>query len=168
MIKARHYNSYMGARGKESQNDGDETKSYKSDCETLARPISTTGKAKQARRIGPSGSSTFSQEVRKKIFANYWSIGDKRGQRLFILRHVERHLAKKKRVGIDKKNVNFKYYLYTGDSRLQVYRHFFRNTLYVGRDFILGTIDIHSATGTLKPTKQGTHSNHRKTDETLL
>ena len=47
MIKARHYNSDVGARGKETQNDGDET--CKSDCETLARPISTTGKAKQAR-----------------------------------------------------------------------------------------------------------------------
>ena len=47
MIKARHYNSDVGARGKETQNDGDET--CKSDCETLARPISTTGKAKQDR-----------------------------------------------------------------------------------------------------------------------
>ena len=47
MIKARHYINDVGARGKETRSDGDET--YKSDCETLARPISTTGKAKQAR-----------------------------------------------------------------------------------------------------------------------
>ena len=52
-------------------------------------------------------------------------------QRLFTLKYV----AKKKRVGSDKKNVTFKYYLYTGDSRLQECRHFFPNTLYVGRDF---------------------------------
>ena len=115
-----------------------------------------------------SCSSTFSHEVREKIFTNYWSIGDKREQRLFILKHVERHLANRKRVGSDKRNVTFKYYLYTGDSRLQVCRHFFLNTLDVGRDFIYGTMDMHSATGTLKPTKQGAHSNHVNTDETLL
>ena len=138
--------------------------------------ISTTGKAKPARRMGPccghsctyKCSSTFSHEVREKIFTNYWSNGDKREQRLFILKHVERHLAKRKRVGSDNRNVTFKYYLYTGDSRLQVCRHFFLNTLDVGRDFIYGTMDMHSATGTLKPTKQGAHSNHVKTDETLL
>ena len=53
-------------------------------------------------------SSTFSQKVREKIFANYGSIGDKREQKLFILKHVERHLAKRKRVGSDMKNVTFK------------------------------------------------------------
>ena len=47
MIKARHFNSDVDARGKEPKNDGDET--FRSDCETLARPMSTTGKAKQAR-----------------------------------------------------------------------------------------------------------------------
>ena len=47
MIKAPHYNSDVDAGGKETQNDADET--CKRDCETLARPISTTGKAKQAR-----------------------------------------------------------------------------------------------------------------------
>ena len=29
-------------------------------------------------------------------------------------------------------------------------------------------MDMHSATGTLKPTKQGAHGNHVKTNETLL
>ena len=47
MIKALHYNSDVGARGKETQNDGDET--CKRDCKTLARHISTTGKTKEAR-----------------------------------------------------------------------------------------------------------------------
>ena len=47
MIKARHYNSDVDAGGKETQNNADET--CKSDCKTLARPISTTGKAEQAR-----------------------------------------------------------------------------------------------------------------------
>ena len=68
MIKARH-NSDVGARGKEIQNDGDKT--YNSNWETLARPISTTGKAKKARRMGPcsgqSCSSTFSQEVKRSL-----------------------------------------------------------------------------------------------------
>ena len=45
---------------------------------------------------------------------------------------------------------------------IHVYKYI--DTLYVGRDFILGAIDMHSATGTLKPTKQGMHSNHMTTE----
>ena len=61
--------------------------------------------------------------------------------------------------------MTFKYSI-TFTQGIHVYEYI--DTLCVGRDFILGTIDTHSATGTLKPTKQGTHSNHVTTDENTI
>ena len=62
-------------------------------------------------------------EVRAKIFANYWTVRDKGEQRhrLFILKHVECHFAKRLQVGSYKKNVTFKCYLYTGDDKNYTY-----------------------------------------------
>ncbi|GFO41700.1 DNA repair protein rhp54 [Plakobranchus ocellatus] len=95
-----------------------------------------------------------------KLEKGYWSYGDKREQRHFILKHVERCLAIRKRVGSNRRMITMKYYFYSKDSPVQVCRHFFMNTFSISKDFICGTLNQHSD-GVL-------YDKHKKVKETVV
>ncbi|GFN76019.1 hypothetical protein PoB_000252500 [Plakobranchus ocellatus] len=101
------------------------------------------------------------------MFKGYWSHGDKREQRRFILKHVERCLAIRKRVGSNRRIITMNIFFYSKDSRVQVCRHFLMNTLSVSKDFIYGALKQHS-NGVLTPPKQGRHDKHKKVKETVV
>ncbi|GFO49879.1 hypothetical protein PoB_007638400 [Plakobranchus ocellatus] len=106
-------------------------------------------------------------KLEKGLFKGYRSHGDKREQRHFILKHVERCLAIRKRVGSNRRMITMKYYFYSKDSQVQVCRHFFMNTLSISKDFIYGTPYQHSD-GVLTSSKQGRHDKHKKVKETVV
>ena len=140
--------------------------------------ISSRGKQIKGRSIKPccpltcplKCSTKFDERDRKEIFEDYWALGDKREQQHFIVRHVEERTVTRKRVGSEKRNTTCHYFLNKkeSNSREQVCRTFFLNTMDIGRDFVYNTIRKVSGTGTLKGSLQGKHGCQPKINESLI
>ncbi|GFO11068.1 DNA repair protein rhp54 [Plakobranchus ocellatus] len=141
------------------------------------RYISEKGKEFLARKLkSPCPSScprkctaTFSDIERKDMFDRFWALGNKKDQNCFIASTVEKCAIK--RATCDKRinrQCSFKYFFWKGDSKIQVCRLFFLNTLDLKKDYVMGTVRRKDEYGILQDGQTGKHGNRKKWSGTTI
>ena len=138
--------------------------------------ISQTGKVRAARKIGSTCSdkcrlkcfTKFSESQRENIFSDYWASGEKRDQKHFVLSHIEKAPVKRQTLQAKtKRSGSFKYFFYSENSRVQVCRLFFLNTVSIKQDFIYETFNQQVQPGVIRPSKSGKTNNKKLPDVVL-
>ena len=133
--------------------------------------VSETGKSFKARVLAPPCGSAcprkctalISDEERRSVFQQYWKIGNKKDQRQFICKNVEKTSIQRTHYGKDtKRQVTYHYFLIKDGKKRQVCQTFFLNTLGIKKDFVYGSVNMQSDEGILKGSLSGKHGKQKK------
>lgn len=129
---------------------------------------SEKGKEFSARRIRSPCSvscprkctTSFIETDRTAMFDRFWAMGNKKDQSTFVSTAVE--ISAIKRASTEKKmnrDSSFKYFFWKGETKTQVCRKFFLNTLDLKKDYVMGTVRRKDEFGMLRDVQSGKHEN---------
>ena len=106
--------------------------------------------------------------AKRKYFQWLLGIGEKRDQKHFVLSHIEKAPVKRQTLQAKtKRSGSFKYFFYSENSRVQVCRLFFLNTVSIKQDFIYETFNQQVQPGVIRPSKSGKTNNKKLPDVVL-
>lgn len=112
-------------------------------------------------------STKIHEDCRKKIFANYWGLGDITLQRNFINSSTKAIVPAFRFSGKEKpRGYNNAYYFDVDNEKIRVCKKFFMNTLDIN-DRVIRTVFQKRDLGFIEIEKRGKHGNHKKVDESI-
>ncbi|KAL5246048.1 hypothetical protein ACI65C_013456 [Semiaphis heraclei] len=115
-------------------------------------------------------SSILNLEIRNKIKAKFWEMGDKVRQREFIVRHVVPVLPKykMKTPNSNRKLSNMAYFLEEEEvGKVRVCKKMFESTLVISDKIIRNCFNKLNTAGILEPLNHGKHDNHKRISEEM-